>query len=144
MALMKLLKPDNEPSHHTTLELFAKKPQLVGLCEIFDFFLSVPLTLSPWKFCQKTLFFTSGAFFCALSSQKEVNPPPNCFLQSQALCWLLFLMLKYGFQSLLFSSNFGGQKCLTVSDYYVFCTWTCKCEQSRGVWWHAPLGKFQI
>ena len=38
MALMKLLKPDNEPSHHTTLELFAKKPQLVGLCEIFDFF----------------------------------------------------------------------------------------------------------
>lgn len=30
MALMKLLKPDNEPSHHTTLELFAKKPQLAS------------------------------------------------------------------------------------------------------------------
>lgn len=60
---MKLLKPDNEPSHHTTLELFAKKPQLVGLCEIFDFFSSVPSTHSPWKFCQETLFFASGAFF---------------------------------------------------------------------------------
>ena len=82
---MKLLKPDNEPSHHTTLELFAKKPQLVGLCEIFDFFLSVPLTLSPWKFCQKTLFFTSGAFFCTLSSQKEVNPPKLFFAKSSTL-----------------------------------------------------------
>lgn len=56
---MKLLKPDNEPSHHTTLELFAKKPQLVGLCKIVNFFLSVPLTHSPWKICQKTLFLGS-------------------------------------------------------------------------------------
>ena len=76
---MKLLKPDNEPSHHTTLELFAKKPQLVGLCEIFDFFLSVPLTHSPGEFCQKTLFFTIGAFFWALSSQKRSKPSQIVF-----------------------------------------------------------------
>ena len=82
---MKLLKPDNEPSHHTTLELFAKKPQLVGLCEIFDFSLSVPLTNSPGEFCQKTLFFTIGAFFWALSSQKEANLPKLCFAKSSTL-----------------------------------------------------------
>ena len=60
---MKLLKPDNEPSHHTTLELFAKKPQLVGLCEIFDFFLSVPLTHSPGEFCQKNSVFHYWSLF---------------------------------------------------------------------------------
>ena len=82
---MKLLKPDNEPSHHTTLELFAKKPQLVGLSEIFDFFLSVSLTHSPGEFCQKTLFFTIGAFFWALSGQKEVNLPKLFFAKSSTL-----------------------------------------------------------
>ena len=82
---MKLLKPDNEPSHHTTLELFAKKPQLVGLSEIFDFFLSVSLTHSPGEFCQKTLFFTIGAFFWALSSQKEANLPKLFFAKSSTL-----------------------------------------------------------
>ena len=93
---MKLLKPDSEPSHHTTLELFAKKPQHVGLCGIFDFFLSVSSTHSPWKFCLKTLFFLVEPFFWAQSSQKEAL---NCFLQRQTLCWLLFLRLNYSFQS---------------------------------------------
>ena len=73
---MKLLKPDNEPSHHTTLELFAKK-HCFSLLEPFS----------------------------GLCLAKKKQTFPNCFLQSQALCWLLFLRLKI----------LGGQKCLTVS-----------------------------
>lgn len=126
---MKLLKPDNEPSHHTTLELFAKKPQLVGLCEIFYFFLSVPLTHSPWKFCQKTLLFTSGAFFWALSSQKEANLPKLFFAKSNTLLsfapdaklWLLKFIILFNF-FFWGGGRGGGQKRLTVSDSYMFCT----------------------